>query len=188
MCFDPVSLAIAVGTTALGAATSASAASSRNRSIERSARSQNEATATLNAQESAQAQQAKLERSRESQRLRALSVVQAAGRGVDISSGSVQLWQQQAIIDEATNRSTIDSNLRNNTNRNTSAYNANAEQLKSQARNVLLDTFTGGLQGLSTGLSIGQGVNNILGPGDVVGGSVVYPEDYGPQPPTGWRR
>lgn len=190
MCFDfGIGEALAVGGALAGAGANAAAASSRNKAIERSAKSQYAATDAENKQLQAQSVQTKLERSRESQRLRALALVQAASRGVSTDSGSVQLWQQQALIDEASNRSTIDTNLKNSTDRNTSIYNANRDQLKAGAQNVALSAFTGALSGLSTGLSISKGVSEIgttLSPTDTDPSSIIYPEDVGPIRPRGW--
>ena len=192
MCFDlGIGEALAIGGALAGAGTSAAQAVSRNRAIERSAASQYQATTIENNQLAAQANQTKLQRSQEAQRLRALAIVQASGRGVSTDSGSVKLWQQQALLDEARNRTTIDTNLQYQTDRNTSAYNANAASLKSQSRDPFLDTFLGGLQGLSTGLSIASGVEKITAPGpltNVTGpdSGIMYPEDIGPVTPPGW--
>ncbi len=159
---DPFTMtALAVGGAVAGAASSAYAASQKNTAIRRSMDSAHEATVIQNNQELAQAQQTKLSRSQEGSRLRALAVVNAAERNVDPNSGSAALIEQQALIDEATNRSTIDTNLKYGGLRNTSQYNATTTSLRSQGQSPVLQGLLGGLQGLSTGLSIGQGLDRL---------------------------
>ena len=69
--------------------------------------------------------------------------------------------ERQTRIDSRTNIATINTNLGNNVNRINSERDAAVAGLKAKKQNLLLSGFLGGLQGLSTGLTLGAGLSEL---------------------------
>lgn len=159
-----VSAALAIGTalasTAATAGASAYQASQQNKALRRSEESTRRATEVQNRQLAAAAGQELEVRRREADQTRGRIRVSAGEAGIGLG-GSYAAMMRQADFDLAMNQQIIRQNFMNNVNATNSGYMASMAQLSAQRRNPLLDAFTGGLQGMSTGLSIGSSLPTI---------------------------
>lgn len=148
---------------AIGAATSAVGAAQQNKAIARSQRS------TVNAatvQQNQLAQSAANEKRKRLSEVRAIEGrlrVVAADAGVGIG-GSYEALLRQNDIDTATNIRIIEQNYTNGVARIQSGASADLDRLAASTRNPILDTFTGALQGLQSGLAIAGGLSALKGP------------------------
>lgn len=153
--------ALPVATTGLGIASSAAAAAGTNRSIRASMRSQSVAAQAQ--QRQLVAQTADEQRKNVSQVQALIGRIRAGGGEAGIGTGgTMAALERQAIFDAALNDEILNQNLANNLASVRSGYQANAAQTASQARNPIFDGFLGGVQGLTAGLQIADGIDRIM--------------------------
>jgi len=149
--------ALALSLGGIGAASSANAARQQNRAIERSFESQSRATETKQNQLAEAAALEKRKRINEAAQIEGrIRVAQGAG-----TAGNIRLLQQANDLNRSIDLSIIDRNFSNQIDLVQSGFEANIESLASRTQSPLLSGFSGGLSGVQTGLSIGQGVKNI---------------------------
>lgn len=156
MGFDPLSIGLAVGTAAIGASASRAQAEQNNAAIGRSQESLVRSTA---AQQQQIADAAALEK-----RKLNLQSAQIEGRiraATGGQSGSDLALIRQNSITLAENLGTVDINFKNQIERIQSGHEANATQLQAGLIDPGLATFTGGLGGFQTGLSIVTGLGQL---------------------------
>lgn len=154
-------MGIEVAVLAIGAGLAAASAAKQNQAIKRTKASAGKAFAIESQQEQQQArfQQSQTARDLASARGRLLA---SAGFGMVGEGGSQAAIERMLEIQAAENSDQIGTNSRNNQDRLTSGYQANAYQLDSGRRNIGISAAQGGLQGLQTGLVIGQGVKELM--------------------------
>ncbi len=162
---DPVTLGVlAVGLAAAGAGTSVMAARSQNKAIEQQMDAQAKAAGIQQQQLTQQAAVEQTQREREADAIRGRIRVANAESGFGTGGGTFGALMQQADFDEAFNLQILDNNLSNNLAAVKTGADANLASLESKTQNVLLQGITGAIGGASTGLSLGQGINNIMKP------------------------
>lgn len=130
-------------------------ARAQNKAIQRSMNSQAQAAGI---QQEQLVEQAAVERRRiqnQTQQIEGRLRVAAGESGVGLG-GSMEALGRQAQIDQATNLAILDSNLDNQQQRVQSGLEANLASLSAQTQNPLLAGLVGGINGLQTGLSIGN--------------------------------
>lgn len=159
MSFDPISLGIAGGLAALGAA----GASSQNRAI---SETQDNAMASADAQAKALADSRAVEQLRKRQQidqLRGKIAATAAENGTGFG-GNTAMLDAAAAASGAIDLTTIDTNYQNNIDSLRLGLQSQINQLQSQKRSVGAAFITGGLQGYSTGLGIYQATQSLSKP------------------------
>lgn len=158
---DPISLtALAIGSAALGATTSAMGAASQNKAIKKSMESQTQAAKI---QQQQVADQAAIEREKN---FRAMQQIQgrirvSAGEAGATTGGSFNALSQQAFNDQSLNNAILMRNMTNQQAAIAAGLQANLASLSSQHQSPILSGLTGGLSGFSTGLSIGNAANKV---------------------------
>lgn len=145
--------ALAIGGTAMGAATSAVGASARNRAIAASMQSQRSAMATQQRQVQQSAAVERAKQIQQAQQIAGRLRVAAGESGVGMG-GSMAALLRQTDLDAGMNLAILDQNLANQLAAIRTSGMAHMQQTASQAQNPLLAGIGGGLQGLSTGLSV----------------------------------
>lgn len=145
--------AITLAAAAASAGTAASGALSKNKAVKNSQESARRAAIAQRGQIEDAASLERLKRKRESDRIRGRLAVVGAASGVD-PTGSYADLERQVGFDEDLNLDIIETNRRNQTARVESGLAADLASIGAQRRNVLLDAFSGGAQGVSTGLSL----------------------------------
>jgi hypothetical protein len=154
MSFDPFTLAAA--TTVAGTASGAFSSMSGNSAVAGGIASAND---SANASLSQLASSAALERRRQvSDAEKILGRIRVARSE---SGNTLESQERQTMIDAATNVATINTNLSNNRARVISERDAAVARLRSQRSNPLVAGLLGGLEGLSTGLSLGSGLTSL---------------------------
>lgn len=148
---------IAIGTAVAGAATSAQAAIQQNRAQHRAGEAAKRAAEVQRRQVREQANQERRTREREADRVRALLRVRGAAAGTGAGSSFEDLILGETL-DLTQDLATIDTNTRSLFDRISSGLSANLIDLASRRRSTVIDSFSGGIQGASTGLQIGQGI------------------------------
>lgn len=152
--------AIPVGLAILGAVTSAQQAKAHNKAISASIKSQRSAAAAQGKQISEQAALEKLKRQREAEQVRGRLRVAAGEAGVG-TTGSFGALLRQSDFDLALNQSIIEKNRESQAARVASEFRAGAISTAAQGQNVGLSTLSGGLAGLSTGISIQSAIKSL---------------------------
>lgn len=152
-----ISLAIA------SMATSAYSASQQNKSIQASMDAQAQSANTQQSQLAAQAGVERKKRQQESAQIEGRLRVAAGEAGTNIDSGSYQALVRQNDYDLAYNEQILNQNYDNQIALVRSGADANFASLQSQSQNVMISGFQGALSGLSTGLSIANGISNAKG-------------------------
>ena len=151
---------LVAGTTVLQASAARNVAEQRNDAIERSQQSLTASTVALQQQltDSAALERRKvaLNAAQIEGRIRAARAT--AGQGM---SGTTLALIRQNDITEGENLNIIGTNLTNQIARVQSGFDAQAAQLSAGVVNEGLATLTGGLSGLSTGLSLTSGLMGI---------------------------
>lgn len=154
--------ALMVGSTVLGAATSAAAASAQNRAIKRSAAAQRESERVTTRQLRDQAGQATDSNRRVADqvaaRTRVLSIASGGGGG-DTRDDLLRTIE----MDSGRNADTIQQNLDNRVASVRSGTAANLAALSGQMRSVGLDIIGGGIDGFNTGLGLYRGGKELFG-------------------------
>lgn len=145
--------AITLAAAAASAGTAASGALSKNKAVKNSQNSARTAAIAQRGQIEDAAALERLKRKRESDRIRGRLAVVGAASGVD-PTGSYADLERQVGFDEDLNLDIIETNRRNQTARVESGLTADLAAIGAQRRNVLLDAFSGGAQGVQTGLSL----------------------------------
>ncbi len=145
--------AITLAAAAASAGTAAYGAQQKNKAVKNSQAAARRAAITQGNQIEDAAKLERLKRKRESDQIRARIAVTGAAAGVD-PAGSYADLERQVGFDENLNLDIIDTNRRNQIARVNSGAQADITALGAQTRNVLLDAFTSGAQGVSTGLSL----------------------------------
>lgn len=144
-----------------GAAATATAAQQQNRAIAKSRRSANTAASIQAGQVIAAGElEAKKNLQREQKLIGAIRVG-SAGAGVGIG-GSWQAIVDQAEYESALNMNVIKQNTRAQTAAISSGLDATLAQLEAGQANPILAGFTGGMQGLNSGLAISGAVKELL--------------------------
>lgn len=144
-----------------GAAATASAAQQQNRAIAKSRRSANTAASIQAGQVIAAGElEAKKNLQREQKLIGAIRVG-SAGAGVGIG-GSWQSIVDQAEYESALNMNVIKQNTRAQAAAVSSGLDATLAQLEAGQANPILAGFTGGMQGLNSGLAISGAVKELL--------------------------
>lgn len=158
-----IAIPLAIGGAAAGGGISAMGASSANAGIARTQRQARRAAIMQNQQVAAQAAQERQASIRQAAQLRArLSVSRgAAGIASGSQSDSFADATQQVQNDLVQNLMNIRRNTNAQMDRIRSGYEAQYTSLANQIQNPFLAAFTGGLQGLSSGLAIAQGVRQV---------------------------
>lgn len=154
MSFDPFTVAAVA--TAAGAGGGGISALTGNRSIDAGIASVNESARTSLSQLAAKASLEKRQQIADAQRVLGRIRVARAESGNTLDGAD-----RQTRIDSAGNVATIRSNYANGTARVLSERDAAISQLSSQRQNPLLAGLVGGLQGLSTGLTLSSGLTSL---------------------------
>lgn len=154
---DPVTPTLAIGATlaAVSAAGTAAAAMQRNQAISAAMQSQVKAAKTQQEQLAEAASVERMKTMRTSQQLQGRVRVAAAQAGAT-SEGSFEAFDRQAAFDAGLNKAIIDRNLFNQQQAVRSGAQANLASLSGSTQNPFLAAFGGGVQGMQTGLAIGQ--------------------------------
>lgn len=153
---DPFTIALGVGSAALGAAQ----ASQQRSAIKRSASSAYRAADAQNTQDAAAARLEQAKRLREAQIARGRLYALAAERGVG-DAGSVAALDRQISLDNSLNQQIIATNQYNQSLRVRSQYEATTAELSARAPSLFLSAFNSGLQGFQTGLQITSGLESL---------------------------
>lgn len=148
--------AMSAATTGLGVASSVSGAKSQNSAISASLASQRQAGIAQQRQVAKQAAQSRQQEVDQAQAILGRIRVMGAEGGVGMAA-----LERQAIFDSATNIDIIDQNEANNLAAIRSGYQASAAETASKAQNPIFDALIGGLQGLSSGLQISDGISRM---------------------------
>lgn len=154
-------MGIEIAALAIGAGLAAGAAAKQNQAV-RKAKGSAQKAFTIESQQAQQQtrfQQTQAARDLAEARGRLLT---SAGFGMVGSGGSVAAIERMLEIQSAENQGQIGTNAANNQDRLTSGYQSTAYQLESSRRSIGISAAQGGLQGLQTGLVIGQGVKELL--------------------------
>lgn len=155
---DPVSASLMIGMAIAAAAAAAEAKKEQNNAIKKSMDAQNEAAKQTLKGQTQEGDAQSNRTNRDEARVRGLNAVSAAERGVGMG-GSAALLDQTAAAEGATNRYNIQASTQNRGLATLSGLNATQQQLVSHSGSVLLAGLQGGISGASTGLSIGNGIN-----------------------------
>lgn len=153
---DPFTTALIIG--GLTATTSAIQAERQNKATKRAAASQAESARIQTQQLRDSAAVERDKRIQEQRRISARLRVAAGESGLSLGSGTPLALQNQTQTDLNTNLGLLDQNLDSQILAVQSGAQANIHALEAQTINPLLATFTGGLSGASTGLSIGTAI------------------------------
>jgi hypothetical protein len=151
-------LGLALG--AYQASESASAARAQNKAIERSMESEQRVAAIKTEQVANQAEIEKRKITNRAAQIRGRIRVAAADSGFGLG-GSTAALARQSAFDESINSSIVDRNVLSQNELIASGLQAHLESLASNSQNEMLAAFMGGLSGLDTGLSLGQGIGSI---------------------------
>ena len=144
---------LTIGGAAIGGATGIAGALAQNKAIENSMQgAANNANTSLRQNALAAATQ-RSDRVRESSRVNSRIQLAAAEAGSGLGGSFLDLQAQNAV-DTANDRKVIRINEGSNAASILSSYDATIQSLESRTQNPILGAFAGGLQGLSTGLSI----------------------------------
>lgn len=153
---DPVIWGLVIG--GIGAATSAVQAREQNKAIKKSAASQRQAAAIQVGQLQDAAEVERDKRIQDQRRISARLRVAAGESGLALGVGTPLALQNQTQADLDTNLGILDRNLNSQIAAVNTGAQANINALDAQQINPLLATFTGGMGGASTGLSIGGAI------------------------------
>lgn len=152
-------LPLAIGGSVFGAATSVLGAQSQNDAARKSMRSVNRALTTQTQQTQASAALERAKRINEARRIRGRLTVAAGDMGTTIASlGNLD---RQIDADSLLDQAIISTNERNQIAAIRSAAQAQMVELAARQRNLVLSGLSGALQGASTGLSIGGGIESL---------------------------
>jgi len=159
---DPVTLGIAAISTIAGAATSAQQAHKKNDAIKRSEASAREAAAVQAKQLSEQEAQQRAARIQESRRLRASILAAGGASGFSLDSGDIVDSANANDAYASQDLATLAQNLQNSLDRVGSGLTSQLTSLSSEKASVGSSVFTGGLGGLTTGLSLSDHFDSIF--------------------------
>lgn len=151
--------ALAIGGAALGTTTSVIGAAQQNKALKRAGQSQNE---SARVQAGQVASQGLAERS---QNRRTADMIAARARVLSIAAGgtggdTAADLDRTILFDSARNSEISRRNEAARIAAIRSGNSASIAQIRSQTRSMILDSIVGGLQGLSTGLGLGQGLKD----------------------------
>lgn len=158
---DPVTIsALAIAASAASAGSAAYAADRQNKLAGKAKKQARRAAEIQRDQIAAQAEQERQSRIKEAEQIRGRLRVAAAENGIS-TGNTFEALIRQNDFDLATDLSTLNRNLANNNARVQSGLAAEEIAIKSSRRNPLIEGFTSGLGGFSSGLSIGNGIREI---------------------------
>ncbi len=157
-----VAAPVAIGLAVASAAASTYGAIEQNQAVSRQKKAARQAADVQKKQLIDQASVEQFKRKNQAEQVLGRLRVSAAEAGVDFSGSYGQL-ETQAQIDQAINNAIAQRSLDNNTRRVQSDLQSALAGLASHEQNVILSSFQGAIQGASTGLSIGSGIEGLSG-------------------------
>lgn len=174
-----VEIGLAIGLGALSAGVAGAGAAQQNSAAKRAAASAGTA-ASVQARQVAEAGRfEQLKAAREAELVRGRMRVAAAAAGIAPDVGVFSALAQQEAFDYAINQAVMQQNTRNQIASVLSGGAANIAQIRSQMQNPLLSGIGGAIQGVQTGLTIGNAINSIPG-STTAGGAFELDQSYQP--------
>ena len=159
---DPLTIGLAIGGTALGVFSSVDQAQKQNAAAKKSKKAAENAASVQSRQLTEQEAQQRAARIQESRRLRASILAAGGASGFDMSSGDFADAVGASDAFASQDLITLATNLQSNLDRVGSGLDAQLISLNSSRQSVGGSALTGGLAGLSGGLSLGQNVDRIV--------------------------
>jgi len=153
---------IAAASAAAGAATTAYGAYSQNQGLKKSARAANQAATLQKSQLRSQASVEVMKREQQSQQVKSAIRASAGAAGSGFAGSSFSALSDQAEFDRYTNDAIAKQSLGFNFARVSSGLDAQLIDINNRKQNTLINAFMGGLQGLSAGMQLGQGLQGMF--------------------------